>query len=255
MTVLLQSPLAMTPPRKIAELAAYLPPDCGFVLDVVRRRLACDVIVTRPRRSKLGDHRAPGRDRPRHRITINEDLNPYAFLTTLLHEVAHATTWERHRSRRFWLRPHGPEWQEEYAALMTPIVEAGVLPVDVAAALARSMQAPRASSCGDRELALALANYDRPRPHRVRVEDLEMGTVFRVDEGGLVLRADRSLRTRRVCFDVTTGEEYRVHGLAFVEPLPRPPHSRPRGTVRGTSGATVSGSRSRSRRSAGRTHS
>jgi hypothetical protein len=40
----------------------------------------------------------------RHRITINDDLNPFAFLTTLLHEIAHAATWERLRQRRHQAR-------------------------------------------------------------------------------------------------------------------------------------------------------
>ena len=37
------------------------------------------------------------------------------------------------------------------------------------------------------------------------------------------VRAGRLVRTRRRCFEVGTGREYRVHGLAFVEPLPMDP--------------------------------
>ena len=48
-----------------------------------------------------------GRGRPHHRISVNENLNPYAFLITLLHEVAHMTTWEKHRLRMRRCRPHG----------------------------------------------------------------------------------------------------------------------------------------------------
>lgn len=233
----------MSTPRKPDHLLPHLPPQCGFVIDLFQHRPACDVIVTRPRRTKFGDHRPPDRHRPRHQITINEDLNPYAFLTTLLHELAHASTWERHRSRRFWMRPHGPEWQEEFASLLAPVVAANVLPADVKAALARGMRAPRATSCSDRELVLALARYDRPRPTLRRLEELETGTVFRLEDDRAVFRAGRLLRTRRACFDIRTGQEYRVHGLAFVEPLPRPPHRR------------LSGSGSRPRRSAARKRS
>jgi SprT protein len=233
----------MDTPPKTDHLIPHLPPQCGFVVDLIDHRLACDIIVTRPRRTKLGDHRPPGRDRPRHRITINEDLNPYAFLTTLLHELAHATTWERHRSRRFRLRPHGPEWQQEFATLLAPVVDSGVLPADVTAALVRGMRAARASSCSDRGLVLALAKYDRPRPHLMRVEELDTGMLFRLDADGGMFRAGQPLRTRRACFDVRTGQEYRVHGLALVEPLPRPSRGR------------LSGSGSRSRRSAARKRS
>ena len=188
-----------------------------YVAEVIRAH-RCEVRLSRPRRTKLGDHRPPGRARPRHRITINDDLNPYAFLTTLLHEVAHAATWERHRRRWRMPRPHGPEWQREFAALLEPVVTAAILPADVRDALAGAMRGAAAASCSDRRLALTLAGYDRPRPGLVLVEDLAPGTLFRTD-CGTVFRAGSIVRTRRQCFETRTGAEYRVHGLARVEPL------------------------------------
>jgi hypothetical protein len=183
---------------------------------------AVDVRVVRPRRTKLGDHRPPPSLLRPHRITVNADLNPYAFLTTLLHEVAHAATWERHRLRRRRLRPHGPEWKREFSAVLAPVVEAGVFPDDVAAAVTRSLENPAAATCSDRHLLLALARYDRPHVGRVRVEDLAEGTWFRID-GRHAFRAGRLVRTRRQCFAAGSGREYRVHGLLFVEPLAREP--------------------------------
>lgn len=202
-------------------LRPYLP---AAALDHVERAiagLAVDLRVVRPRRTKLGDHRPPPAPLRPHRITVNADLNPYAFLTTLLHEVAHAATWERHRPRRR-LRPHGPEWKHEFSAVLAPVVEAGVFPDELAAAVTRSLWNPAAATCSDRELLLALARYDRPPEGRVRVEDLPDGAWFRID-GRHLFRAGRIVRTRRRCFEVGTGREYRVHGLAFVEPLPMEP--------------------------------
>lgn len=180
--------------------------------------LAIDLRVVRPRRTKLGDHRPPRGLGARHRITVNADLNPYAFLTTLLHELAHAITWERHGARRRRVRPHGPEWKREFAEVLAPVVEAGVFPADVAAAVTRSLANPSAATCSDRDLLLALAHYDRPDDGRVRVEDLVEGTWFRID-GRHVFRAGRLVRTRRRCFEAGTNREYRVHGLLFVEPI------------------------------------
>jgi hypothetical protein len=208
-------------------LRPYLP---AAALDHVERAiagLAVDLRVVRPRRTKLGDHRPPPAPLRPHRITVNADLNPYAFLTTLLHEVAHAATWERHRPRRR-LRPHGPEWKHEFSAVLAPVVAAGVFPDELAAAVTRSLWNPAAATCSDRELLLALARYDRPPEGRVRVEDLPDGAWFRID-GRHRFRAGRLVRTRRRCFEVSTGREYRVHGLAFVEPLPmEPTHTVPR---------------------------
>ena len=199
----------------------FLPPAAVAHVEPLLAGYDLHVRIARPRRTKLGDHRPPAAGWTAHRISINANLNPYAFMTTLLHEVAHAATWERHRPRRR-VRPHGQEWKREFEAILAPVVGAGVLPDELAAALARSMRNPLAATCSDRGLALALARYDEPPPGRVRVEDLVEGAFFRV-EGGQAFRADRQVRTRRKCFECGTGREYRVHGLLFVEPLDAEP--------------------------------
>jgi hypothetical protein len=208
----------------IAEIVRpHVPP---AAIDHVVRALGglrVELRVVRPRRSKLGDHRPPRLPlRPAHRITVNADLNPWAFLTTLLHEVAHAATWERHASRRRRVRPHGPEWQREFAGVLVPLLEARVFPDELATAVTRSLASPAAATCSDRGLLLALARYDRIAEGRVRVEDLAEGAWFRVD-GRHVFRAGRFVRTRRRCFEAGTDEEYRVHGLLAVELLTGPP--------------------------------
>lgn len=202
-----------------------------------------DVRLSRPRRTKLGDHRPPTAPRTRHRITVNHDLNPYAFLTTLIHEIAHAATWEscqgeschgesrrvasrrgaafratfpRSRIRR--VRPHGAEWKAEFERLLQPVVTGRMLPDDVGTALERSMRRPAAATCSDRDLMLALARYDAIDPALVFVESLPVGTLFRTD-GGRVFRLGPKLRTRYRCTDAGTGIEYRMHPLCRVTPV------------------------------------
>jgi len=197
-------------------LAPLLPPG---TLDYVARLLDRDDLLlrlARPRRSILGDHRPPGRQVRVHRISLNADLNPYALLTTLVHEVAHVDAWDR-RGRRP-ARPHGHEWQRAYAERLEPLVATAVLPRDVREALARSLARPRAATCSDRELLLALSRHDRDAGGRVFVETVAVGTLFRVDDGTVFL-AGPMLRTRRRCFGWPDGQEYRVHGLARVTPL------------------------------------
>jgi|688.fasta_scaffold97971_3 SprT protein len=188
----------------------------AYVADLLGRQ-PLELRLSRPRRTKLGDHRPPSRSVTRHRITINDDLNPFAFLTTLLHEIAHAVTWERHRGRRR-IRPHGAEWKAEFGGILRPVVANGLLPQPVGTALARYLENPAAASCSDRGLVLALAEYDAAPSGRVRVEELAERAVFRAANGG-VFRAGPLLRSRRACFELATGREFRVHGLAFVEPL------------------------------------
>lgn len=198
-------------------LTALLP--AGAVA-YVGHLLARDDIVVRlaaPRRTKLGDHRPPGRGIDCHRISVNVDLNPYALLTTLVHELAHAHAWDRQRRRP--RRPHGPEWQAAFAGLLRPLLSGAVLPPDVTTALERSLARPRAATCSDRGLLLALSRYDRPDEGRVFAESIAVGAFFRIDDG-TVFQAGPMVRTRRQCFECRTGREYRVHGLARVVPLP-----------------------------------
>jgi hypothetical protein len=205
-------------PSAVSVVLPFLPPAAVLHVEPLLAGYALDVRISRPRRTKLGDHRPPLTPSRPHRISINSNLNPYAFLTTLLHEVAHAATWERHGPRRRRTRPHGVEWKREFEEILAPIVTANVLPDEVAAALTRSMRNPAAATCSDRGLVLALARYDPAPVNRVRVEDLTEGSLFRV-EGGHAFRAGRLVRTRRQCFECRSGREYRVHGLMFVEPL------------------------------------
>ena len=177
-----------------------------------------DVRLSRPRRTKLGDHRAPTVLRRRHRISVNDDLNPYAFLTTLLHEIAHAATWVSHRGRIRRVRPHGSEWKAEFERILLPVVAGRMLPDDVGAALSRAMRSPAAATCSDRDLMLALARYDAVEPGLVFVESLAVGTIFRTD-GGRMFRLGPKLRSRYRCIEQRTGCEYRMHPLCRVSPV------------------------------------
>jgi hypothetical protein len=174
-----------------------------------------DVRVSRPRRTKLGDHRGPSRVYRRHRISVNDGLNPYAFFTTLLHEIAHAATWERHGPRRRRVRPHGPEWKAEFERILLPVVAGRLLPEDVGGAIERSMRNPAAATCSDRNLMLALARYDAVDAGIVFVESLPAGTIFRTD-GGRLFRLGPKLRSRYRCIEQRTGREYRMHALCRV---------------------------------------
>ncbi|MFM7289750.1 MAG: SprT-like domain-containing protein [Planctomycetia bacterium] len=194
----------------------------------VAELLAChpvDVRVSRPRRTKLGDHRGPSAVHRRHRISVNDGLNPYAFFTTLLHEIAHAATWDRHGPRRRRVRPHGPEWKAEFERILMPVVSGRLLPDDVGAALERSMRNPPAATCSDRDLMLALARYDRFEAGVVFVESLPEGTVFRTDDGREFLLGPK-LRSRHRCIERRTGLEYRMHPLCRVTPVEDAPARR-----------------------------
>ncbi|MCX7401580.1 MAG: hypothetical protein NTY87_00405 [Planctomycetia bacterium] len=205
-----------------SRLAGLLPDGTADYLATLLARQPVVIRLAPPRRTKLGDHRPPSRRQAAHRISVNDDLNPYAFLTTLLHEIAHATAWEKYRRRVRRLKPHGSEWKEEFEAIVRPVVAGGALPADIALALAAFMQRPAATTCTDRGIMLALARYDAPKPGFSLVEELPIGTVFRIG-GGKVFSKGQPLRSRHCCTEWSTGRIYRVHGLSRVERLEEPP--------------------------------
>jgi hypothetical protein len=215
----------MEPGKAIAALRPHLPEGtlgyCQELLHGGHLGVPVEIRSVRARRTKLGDHRPPVRGKSVHRITVNNDLNPYAFLTTLLHEIAHAVTWEKHvRPRKPFSRrvlPHGAQWKSEFGRILAPLVAEGALPEDVSEALARYLRNPAAATCSDRGLLVALSRYDVPDPSRILVEDVVVGAAFRVEGGRMFLKGPK-LRSRFRCYDAKTGAEYRIHPLCRVTP-------------------------------------
>ena len=205
-------------PPVAADLAGLMPrlPEgvSGYVSELCQRYPTAVRLVPR-RATKLGDHRPPTSAVPWHRITLNDDLNPQAFCVTLLHEFAHVAAHVEHAGRWRRLRPHGREWQQQFAALLRPVIENRLLPEDVVEAWNRAAARPRAATCSDRQLLLVLSRYDAGGEHLCRVEDLRPGMLFETESGRRFVLGAR-LRSRYRCLEATTGAEYRVHGLARV---------------------------------------
>ena len=87
MNVQLESSVRLLPDYETVR--QHLPPRAWkYVLDLLQEHPVL-VRVVPHRATKLGDYRPPRLGDFWHRITVNEDLNMYAFLVTLLHELAH----------------------------------------------------------------------------------------------------------------------------------------------------------------------
>lgn len=156
-------------------LRAHLPAASWPIVLHWLQRHSVVVRVSRSRRTKLGDYRVGNRRLP-HRITVNEDLNRYAFLTVLVHEFAHFTTFERFPRHL----PHGKEWKAEYKRLMQPFLSQEIFPADVLGALEQHLTDAPSSSCTDHGLMRVLRRYDAdPRPF---LEELAESTVFRFQQ-------------------------------------------------------------------------
>jgi len=167
--------------------------------------------ITRHRHSVLGDYRRPDRQRG-HRISVNGSLNRYAFLITLVHEMAHLTTWLKHGDR---VNPHGVEWKAEFRLLMHQFLLTAVFPPELNRALRQYMDDPAASSCTDETLMRVLRSYDS-RPAGVLVSDLEDQEMFLFRNSRLFRRESR-IRKRIRCTEVKTGRIYLFSPVAEVK--------------------------------------
>ncbi|HNR53970.1 MAG TPA: SprT-like domain-containing protein [Flavobacteriales bacterium] len=167
------------------------------------------VRISKPRQTKLGDYRSATRTQP-HRVSVNADLNPYAFLVTLVHEFAHYSTFV---NQRRWSAPHGPAWKSEYARLMRPFLSNSVFPTDVLSALERHLVDAPASSCTDQGLMRVLMSHD-PEPRQL-LEELPDRSVFRFNERVFV--KGPQLRKRYKCHCLNDRRNYIIDPMAEVQ--------------------------------------
>ena len=172
---------------------------------------AFNLKISRARNTKLGDYRSPFAGKG-HRITVNHDLNKYAFLITLVHEVAHLVTWEKHKDR---VAPHGKEWKLHFKSLMTSFLNESVFPIDVLNAVTGYIQNPAAASCTDMHLYRTLRKYDEntANPGSTLVESLPEHSIFQL-KNGMILRKGELLRKRFKCTEMKSRKIYLVNPLA-----------------------------------------
>ncbi len=114
--------------------------------------------IVPPRSTKLGDFR-PGNQIRLPQITVNGNLNPYAFLITTLHEFAHHITFEEYSNK---VSPHGVEWKHAFKLLLQPVIYHPEFPVNIRIALEKSLHNLKASSCSDIHLSRELAKFENP---------------------------------------------------------------------------------------------
>lgn len=170
-------------------------------------------VVTRSRSSKLGDFRYRP-DRQMQQITINHDLNPYQFLITYVHEVAHHRAFQ-HYGRA--IKPHGIEWKTTFQKLMSPLLSDLVFPKDVLLPLKKYLVNPKASTGADIFLSREVRKYDLQESNRIvtYLSDIKIGDHFTLR--GRQFQKESTRRTRILCLEMKTGRKYLISGNAEVE--------------------------------------
>lgn len=171
--------------------------------------------MVRPRQTRLGDFKLfPDR---KTQITVNANLNPYAFLITYVHEVAHAAVHQHYKRR---VLPHGKAWQTAFQRLMQPLLTETVFPPTILAPLQHYMAKPAATTYANPTLMMALRTADnsaddiQDAPKRL-LSDVPEGKAFQFAKKTYVRGTLR--RTRVVCKEMSTGKSYAILAHAWVE--------------------------------------
>jgi SprT protein len=166
--------------------------------------------IVNERKTRHGDYRKiPG---GQHQITVNANLNPYRFLITLIHEIAHLIAFKKYGSR---IKPHGKEWKHSFQILMLPFLRPEVFPNQLLSLLAIHFKNPKATSDTDSKLSLALKQFDPPNDKNY-IFEIPFGSEFRLYNGKVFRRGNKRVK-RYECEELTTGRIYLFNPNAEVE--------------------------------------
>lgn len=199
--------------RNHSVLEKYLPEQAVPIIAQWIYKYDFKLKIKKSRSSKYGDYRPPIKGQ-NHLITINHDLNKYAFLITLVHEIAHLTNFNKHKDT---VAPHGEEWKLEFKILMNFFLHEHIFPEDVFKALKKYMSNPAASSCSDTNLLRVLKKYDE-RDKTVLLEELAHGTTFMYGSERIFIKGEQ-VRKRFQCKEIRTKRMYLFNPLTEVLPV------------------------------------
>ncbi len=184
-----------------SELEKFLPDNALHSCLELLENLAVQIRIVNIRATRHGDYkRLPD---GRHRITLNATPNPYRFLVTFIHEIAHLQAFESYGRH---IKPHGAEWKRTFQHLMLPFLRPEVFPNDLLGEMARHFRNPKASSSTDFKLAMALKAYDPPSDSKLVLE-IPTGAMFRLQNGRKFRRGEK--RVKRIeCIELASGRLY-----------------------------------------------
>jgi len=195
-------------------LEQYLPDGSYHYVYEYLLRYGIHLTISKERTTILGDYRPAGQQEA-HRISVNGNLNPYAFLITLLHEMAHLLVYEQFGNK---VIPHGIEWKNVYVQLLKVFLDKKLFPEDVEKELLHTIQGPAATSCGEEQLMRVLQKYDHKQEGQLRVEQVLVGELFKTPDGR-VFRKGQKLRKRHQAVEISKGAVYLFSGIYLVKKI------------------------------------
>ncbi|HYC84843.1 MAG TPA: SprT-like domain-containing protein [Chryseosolibacter sp.] len=172
--------------------------------------LPFELKITKTRHSKVGDFTGK-RDAKYQRITLNDDLNPYLFLFTYIHEVAHLHVYVKYGNK---VDPHGDEWKNVFKQLMGPMILNTVFPGEILHLVRQHMVNPKASSFADTELTKAFRSFDKHADQYTYLSDIPEGSIFQFQQRYFL--KGKIKRTRIVCRELKSKRNYLIPADVLV---------------------------------------
>ncbi len=181
----------------------------SLILDYLAEN-QCSLKICNPRISKLGDFRVRGKQLS---IKINNKLNPYRFILTLVHEIAHLKTYNEYGFKR---KPHGKEWKHNYKQLllMWQIEDLFSKSPDLLTVFNIELQNPKACSGVSIKAEEILRSYDDDN-EAIILAQLSEGQQFKFRNTLYQKLNDR--RTRVLCLNLENNRKYTIHKASAVQ--------------------------------------
>lgn len=200
----------MSPSDVLSVLQTHIPEEAVEYCFGLWKESPFELKVTKSRNTKVGDFTSKG-SRKHPRITLNNDLNPYLFLQTYIHEVAHLRVYLKLGNR---VDPHGEEWKTMFTELMIPVMWENVFPEEVLHELRRHMINPKASSYADPRLIEVFRKFDKNASKFIVLSELPEGSIFEFHKR--YFKKGKLRRTRVICVEMKSKRSYLVPADALV---------------------------------------
>lgn len=192
-------------------LTKYLPIEIVPLVESIIKENKIYLTITPNRKSKAGDYRSPHNGKG-HRISINGNLNKYAFTITFFHEFAHLLVWDSFKRS---VPPHGNEWKSVFSRMLKKLLKNKVFPNKLAIAVDNYSINPKASSFSDMYLSKELRAYDKKSLFLKPLLEIEAGKQFKLENGKTFIRGEIK-RTRIWCKEQNTNSVYAFNPNAEV---------------------------------------
>ncbi len=198
----------------VENLEKYIP--AKAIPFVVKHLCAQDTLlkITPKRKRVEATYSSPRLPLNRHTITINNDLNEYAFLFTLMHEIAHMKVRIAHQHKPT-PKPHGYEWKSIFSTILLEIMDC--FPSDIIIAIENHIQDVAAATCRDKNLYKTFRQYDKETA--IYLDDIPILSFFKIKGDIHTFQKISKIRKNFMCIEISSKLRYRVSGLAIVEKI------------------------------------